>query len=143
METTQPPVSSPSAPIQKKGLGTGAKIGIGCGGLVLIIIIGLIIAGVMAAGKVKKFAEDAQKNPTRATATMMVSASVGTMELVAEDDLNKRYTVKEKKSGTLTTIYWSAKKNAPEVIPGDFSAIPADTTAPDSSIHPLPSTETK
>ncbi|MEO5716851.1 MAG: hypothetical protein ABIT37_25450 [Luteolibacter sp.] len=140
METTQPPVTSPSAPTPKKGLGTGAKIGIGCGGLVLLVIVGIIIAVVMGAGKLKNFAEEAQKNPTRATATMMVSASMGNMEMVAEDDANKRYTVKEKKSGTMTTIYWSAKKNAPEVIPGDFSAIPAETAtpAPDAGSEPVP-----
>ncbi|MEO8616403.1 MAG: hypothetical protein ABI600_14760 [Luteolibacter sp.] len=140
METTQPPLTSPSAANPKKGLGTGAKIGIGCGGLILLVIIGIIIAGVMGAGKLKKFTEEAQKNPTRATASMMVTASVGTMEMVAEDDVNKRYTVKEKKSGTLTTIYWSAKKNAPEVVPGDFSAIPAETatTAPDAGSEPVP-----
>jgi hypothetical protein len=143
METMQPPVSSPVSPTPKKGLGTGAKIGIGCGGIVVLIIIVFIVLGVVFGGKMKKFAEDAQKNPTRATATMMVTASAGNMELVAEDDANKRYTVKEKKSGTLTTIYWSTKKNAPEVIPGDFSAIPADTAASDSGAEPLPSPDKK
>lgn len=135
-------MSSPSASTPKKGLSTGAKIGIGCGGLVVLIIIGFIIVGVMFGGKVKQFAEDAQKNPTRATATMMVTASAGTMEMVAEDDANKRYTVKEKKSGTLTTIYWSSKKNAPEVVPGDFSAIPADASAASDSL-PVPEAEKK
>ena len=127
METTQPPVNPPSAAAPKKGLGTGAKIGIGCGGLVVLIIIGVIIAGVLGASKLKNYVAEAQKNPARATATTMVSASFGNMEMVAEDEVNKRYTVKDKKSGTLTTIYWSAKKNAPEVVPGDFSAIPAET----------------
>ncbi len=117
------------APIQKKGLSTGAKVGIGCGGLVLVIIIGFVVAAAVFAPKLKKFAEDAQKNPARATASMMVSASGGNMEMVAEDDANKRYTVKEKKSGSLTTIYWSEKKHAPEVVPGDFSAIPPETPA--------------
>lgn len=120
---------APQPPVQpKKGLGTGAMIGIGCGGIVLLAIIGVVIAGVMFGGKLKQFSEDAQKNPTRATATMMVSVSGGSMELIAEDDVNKRYTVKEKKTGTLTTIYWDEKKKAPEVIPGDFSAIPTETT---------------
>ncbi len=140
MEPTPSPVTPPYAPNPKKGLGTGAKIGIGCGVLVVLIVIGLIIAVVILGPKAKQFAEDAQKNPARATATMMVSASVGNLEMVAEDDVNKRYTVKEKKSGTLTTIYWSAKKNAPEVVPGDFSAIPAETSlpAPDPAIEATP-----
>ncbi len=129
MENSPPPPLAPPSPAPKKGLGTGAKIGIGCAGIVGLIVIGLIIATVMFGGKVKEFAEHAQKNPARATASMMVST--GVMEMVAEDDANKRYTVKDKKSGALTTIYWSAEKNAPEVIQGDFSAIPT-ATAPAS-----------
>lgn len=134
--STVTPVPSqvpPSAP--KKGLGTGAKIGIGCGAVVLLVIIAFVIATVMFGGKLKNFAEEAQKNPTRATATMMVQASVGTMEMVAEDDANKRYTIKETKTGKLTTIYWNEKTNAPEVIEGDFSAIPAE---PASGAIPAP-----
>jgi hypothetical protein len=118
---------APQSPVPKKGLGTGAKIGIGCAGIVVLIVIGLVIATVMLGGKVKQFAEEAQSNPTRATASMMVST--GLMEMVAEDDVNKRYTVKEKTSGTLTTIYWNAETNAPEVVQGDFSAIPTGSAA--------------
>ena len=87
----------------------------------------MIIAVVILGPKAKKFAEDAQKNPTRATATMMVSMSGGKIEMAAEDDANLRYTVKETKSGTLTTIYWDEKTKAAKVIPGDFSAIPASS----------------
>jgi hypothetical protein len=134
-------MSPPSSPTPKKGLGTGAKVGIGCAGLVGLIIIGFIVVGIMFGPKMKKFAEDAQKNPTRATADMMVST--GAMEMVTEDDVNKRYTVKDKK-GTLTTIYWNAKKNAPEVIPGDFSAIPPDTTtAPGTDSETAPAADRK
>ena len=123
---------------QKKGLSPLAWIGIGCGGIVVLAIIGFIVVGVMFGGKAKQFIEDAQKNPTRATASMMVTASAGQFEMVAEDDANKRYTVKEKQSGKLTTIYWNEKKQAPEVIPGDFSAIPAEPAAPDGPPVPAP-----
>jgi hypothetical protein len=129
MENTTPTPLPPQAPAPKKGLGTGAKIGIGCGAVALLAIIGFVIVSVMSYGKLKNFAEDAQKNPTRATAEMMVKVSVGNIEMVAEDDANKRYTVKETKTGKLTTIYWNAKTNAPEVIEGDFSAIPAESPA--------------
>ena len=122
---------------QKKGLGPLAWIGIGCGGIVVLAIIGFVVFGMMFGGKIKQFAEDAQKNPAKATASLMVSASAGQFEMAAEDDANKRYTVREKKSGSLTTIYWNEKKQAPEVIPGDFSAIPADP-APDSAPVPAP-----
>jgi hypothetical protein len=138
MENTTPSQVPPAAP--KKGLGTGAKIGIGCGVIVLLAIIGFVIATVMLGGKLKEFAEDAQKNPTRAAATMMVKTSVGTREMVAEDDANKRYTIKETKTGKLTTIYWNEKTNAPEVIEGDFSAIPVEPPA-GALPAPVPPTE--
>ncbi|RYD25635.1 MAG: hypothetical protein EOP87_24090 [Verrucomicrobiaceae bacterium] len=129
-----PPAQQPPVP-PKKGLGTGAIIGIGCGGLVLLALVGAVVAVMMFMPKLKQFSEDAQKNPTRATATMMVSVSGGQMQLIAEDDVGKRYTIKEKKSGKLTTIYWSDKTKAPEVVTGDFSAIPAETA-------PAPAPET-
>ncbi|MEO7098911.1 MAG: hypothetical protein ABI162_06085 [Luteolibacter sp.] len=128
-----PPSQYPQpSPAPKKGLGTGAKVAIGCGGIIALIIVGLVIVGVMFGGKFKKFAEDAQKNPTRATAAMMVSMSGGKMEMVAEDDANQRYTVKETKSGTLTTIYFDEKTKTAKVIPGDFSAIPTGPEATES-----------
>lgn len=140
------PSSPPTPPSQfphaqqaaKKGLGTGAKVGIGCGVIVILVIIGIIIATVMLGGKFMKFADEAQKNPTRATATMMVTVSAGNMTMVAEDDANKRYTVKDAKTGTLTTIYWSEAKKAPEVIQGDFSAIPATPAATGSGADSEP-----
>lgn len=140
MENTTPASNPPQVPptAPKKGLGTGAMIGIGCGAIVLLAIIVFVIGAVMFGGKVKDFAEEAQKNPTRANATMMVKLSAGTMEMVAEDDANKRYTVKETKTGKLTTIYWSEKNNSPKVIEGDFSAIPVE---PPVSAIPTPAPE--
>jgi hypothetical protein len=129
-------MSQPSTPTPKKGLGTGAKIGIGCGAVVLLAIIGFIVVGVFLGGKLKNFAEEAQKNPTRATASLLVST--GAVEMVAEDDANKRYTVKDKKSGALTTIYWDAKKNTAVTISGDFSAIPTEP----ATITPEPGSDT-
>lgn len=138
--SSTPPLTQTPPPAPKKGLGKGAKIGIGCGAVVLIAIIVLAIGAVKFGGKLKDFAEEAQKNPTRATATMMVTASAGSMEMVAEDDANKRYTVKETKSGKLTTIYWNEKTSAPEVIEGDFSAIPEESPA-DAAPAPEPPAE--
>jgi hypothetical protein len=126
METSPTPVSQPpqfsSAPPAKKGLSTGAKVGIGCGGLVLLALIGLVIAAFVLGPKLAKMGE----NPTRATASVMVMAGG---EMVAEDDVAKRYTVKDKKSGVLTTIYWDEASQAPKVVEGDFSAIPSDLPA--------------
>lgn len=124
-------------PAQKKGLGPLAWVGIGCGGLLVLGIIAFAVFAIVLAPKMKKFAEEAQNNPTRAAAGLMVSVSAGQMEMVAEDDANKRYTVKQKQNGKLTTIYWSSKKNEPVVIEGDFSAIPADS-APAVEVSPAP-----
>ena len=127
--------------LQKKGLGPLAWIGIGCGSIVALAIVGFVVVTFMFGGKLKKFAEDVQKNPTRTTATTMVTMSGGKFEMATEDDANKRYTVREKSNGKLTTIYWSEKKKAPEVIQGDFSAIPAEDAppqAPEPDAGPAP-----
>lgn len=124
---------------QKKGLGALAWVGIGCGGIIVL----LIIAGLILAPKLKKFgegaaavAEEMKTNPTRATASTMIIT--GMFEMAAEDDANKRYTVKERQGGKLITIYWDAKANAPVTIEGDFSAIPAADSAPAPAPQPEP-----
>ncbi len=123
---------------QKKGIGALGWLGIGCGALILIIIV-VVVGGLIIAGpKVKQFVEEAQKNPTRATATAMVSMSGGQFEMVKEDDVNKRYTVRQKSNGQLTTIYWDAKQNKPVTVTGDFSAIPADAGSPTTPATPEP-----
>lgn len=124
-------------PLKKQGLGPLAWTGIGCGAIIVLIVICVVVFGALYGSKFKQFAEDVQKNPTRTMATTMVTMSAGQIEMAAEDDANKRYTVKEKRSGKLTTIYWNEAKKAPEVIPGDFSAIPAaPATAPSEAPSP-------
>jgi len=124
-------------PPQKKGLGVLAWLGIGCGSLVVLGIIGIVIATVFFGGKVKGLIEDAAKNPTKAPAAVMVK--MGLADMVQEDDINHRYTVKEKQTGKLTTFYWSKSKNGPGQVSGDFSAIPADDEGvPPSVTAPAP-----
>ena len=123
---------------QKQGLGPLAWIGIGCGGLIALIVIGFVVITFMYGGKIKEFVKDAEKDPTRATAMMMVGVSAGQIEMLAEDEAGRRYTVREKATGKLTTIYWSEKKQAPETIAGDFSAIPAIPGEPNSPPVPAP-----
>lgn len=125
MEPSYPPQNP-----QKKGLSGLAWLGIGCGGIVVLIVIAGVIIGIFFGPKLKQFGEDVVKNPTRSTATMMISVSGGKFEMTAEDDVKKRYTVRDKATGKMTTIYWDAKKQAPAVVQGDFSAVPADANAP-------------
>lgn len=115
---------------QKKGLGALAWVGIGCGGLLVLAVIAVAVFAMIVTPRIKKLADEGQKNPTRMVASAMVNFSMGQIEWIAEDEANKRYTVREKQSGKLTTIYWSKRKNAPETIVGDFSAIPAEDAAP-------------
>ena len=125
-------------PLPQKGLGPLAWIGIGCGGIIVLIVIAVVVFVTLFGGKIKQFAKEMEKNPARATATTMVTMSAGQFEMVAEDDVNKRYTIREKQSRKLTTIYWNEKKKAPEVIQGDFSAIPAEDASPPSEVAPAP-----
>jgi hypothetical protein len=124
------PSLPPPYPAQKKGLSGLAWLGIGCGGLILLLIVGFVVTAFFVGGKVVQFGKDAQANPTRAAASIMVTAGVATM--VAEDDEKKRYTVREKQSGRLTTFYWDAKTNSVASVEGDFSAIPAQGREPEA-----------
>ena len=135
-------MDSSSSPDQKKVLGVFAWIGIGCGGLVALVIVAFIVLSVIFGGKVKDFMKEAAENPARAGVTFAVKMSGGQVELVAEDDAQKRYTLKDKKSGALTTFYWDEKKGGLEQVSGDFSAIPGEKkeAAPAESAAPAPAT---
>lgn len=127
-------------PPQKKGLGPLAWVGIGCGGLLVLAVIAFAVFAMVFGPKIKEIANEAQGNPTKAVASMMVRVGAGQAEMVAEDDANLRYTVKHKKNGKLTIVYFNKKKNAPEVIEGDFSAIPANDGP---VVEPMPPPEPK
>ena len=129
METPTPP--------PKKGLGVLAWLGIGCGGVLVLLAILAVVGGIWMKPYLTKFAADAQTNPTKAAASLMISVSGGQFEMAAEDDINKRYTVRQKGTGALTTIYWDARQKKPITIKGDFSAIPADAQLPPPS-EPAP-----
>jgi hypothetical protein len=119
-------------PQKKKGLGALGWMGVGCGGIVGLCVIAFVVFFLTMGGK--EWLKEAQENPTRAAATSMVKFTGGKFEMVAEDDVAKRYTVREKKSGQLVTVYWSKKANKALSIPGDFSAIPADEGASDAPV---------
>lgn len=154
MEDPQAPTPPPIAPQPgqvyqtnpapvKQPMGRGAKVGIGCGAIFLLFIIGGVVLAVMFAGRLKNFAEEAQQNPTRATVTTMVKFSGGTLQIVAEDDVLKRYTLKDS-TGKLITVYWDEAAQAPVTISGDFSAIPTTPVIPSPDqpeVTPTPSAE--
>lgn len=113
---------------QKKGIGALGWLGIGCGALIVLIIVVVVGVGIFAGPKLKQLGEEMQKNPTRAAAD--VALMTGQFEMAKEDDVNKRYTVRQKSTGQLMTWYWDAKDGKPKSVAGDFSAIPADSGSP-------------
>lgn len=125
-----------SPPPQKKGIGALGWLGIGCGSLIVIVVVVLIAVSILAGPKLKHLAEEMQKNPTRSAAN--ITLMTGQFEMVKEDDVNKRYTVRQKSNGQLMTFYWDAKEGKPKSVPGDFSAIPADANSPATPATPEP-----
>lgn len=144
----QPPTPPPASyqynhPTPKKGLSTGAKLGIGCGGLILLAIIGGVIAMMMVAPKLSAYADEMTNNPTRAAAKMLVTGSLGKIKMVAEDDVKKRYTLKTESSGSLLTMYWDEQTKEAKTVIGDFSAIPVPGADGAPEIEAVPETITE
>ncbi|MDZ4289382.1 MAG: hypothetical protein U0984_15570, partial [Prosthecobacter sp.] len=93
--------SLPTPP--KKGLSGLAIAGIGCGGLFLLACLGGGVLAMRACSKVKEMAGDFQKNPAKAAATLMVKANPE-LELVSTNDAKGEITIKNKKTGEVTTM---------------------------------------
>jgi hypothetical protein len=100
-----PPPAQPAAgaPAPKKGTSPLVWILAGCGGL--IIIVGIIFAGLTYWGyhKVKGYVETAEKNPALAAAKIAVAVNPD-LEIVSEDDEAGTLTIRDKKSGEEITM---------------------------------------
>jgi len=84
--------------------GSGLAIaGIGCGGLLLLACIGGGLLVARGCSKLKEVAGDFQKNPTKAAATLLVKANPD-LELVGTNDAKGEMTIKDKKTGEVTTM---------------------------------------
>lgn len=104
-----PPAGGPSysapppAPAKKKGLSPLAWVGIGCGVIVILGILAMVVAGALGlrwlGGKAKEF----EANPTMAAAKLVVKANPE-IELVSEDDDAGTLTVRNKKTGEVVTV---------------------------------------
>ena len=93
--------ATPPGSQQKKGLSPLAWIGIGCGVLVLVVLIGMVGIGLFARHALKKAGistEMMQKNPTEAAARIYV-ASNPDLEMVKVDSDAGTFTVRNKKTG--------------------------------------------
>ena len=98
MDTNTPNSSEP-----KKGLSGLAIAGIGCGGLLILLGIGVMLLLAKGCAMVKEAAGDFQKNPAKAAAVLMVKANPD-LDLVKTDDTTGEITVRDKKSGQTTSM---------------------------------------
>jgi hypothetical protein len=95
--TAPPP--PPTGPAPKKGLSPLAWVGIGCGAIIVIGLIGAAVFAFWVGGKVKEAAD----NPAMAAAKLMVAANPE-IELVEADDDAGTITVRNKETGEVLTV---------------------------------------
>ena len=91
------------APQKKKGLGTLAWVAIGCGALILVVGVVIVIGGYFAAHKLKQVAGDFENNPGLATARMIVRLNPDLEEVSADEDAGT-ITVRNTKTGEVATV---------------------------------------
>jgi hypothetical protein len=103
-----PPPGTPQAP--KKGLSPLAWVGIGCAAIIVIGLIALGGLGAIGSYFIKKQADKFQKNPTMAAAEMVVRLNPD-LELVSSDEKTNTLTIKDKKTGEVTTFSADDAKN--------------------------------
>lgn len=88
---------------KKKGLSTLAWIGIGCGVLLMIAAVALLVVGMIAARKLKDVAGDFKANPEMAAARLIVKMNPE-LEEVSADEQAGTITVRHKKTGEVVTV---------------------------------------
>jgi len=94
-----PPPQIPGTEAKKKGMPTLAWVGIGCGGIILIGIVCVVIAVGWGVKKAKEFTA----NPGKAAAEMMVVANKD-LEKVADNDATGEMTIRVKSTGEQVTL---------------------------------------
>ena len=125
------PVVVPPPPA-KKGMSTGAKVAVGClialvlcvGGCFVMTAVGLKWAG----GKVKNFAEKAEKDPDYGVyqAALWAFKANPDYDVVSSDDAAKSITVREKKTGKQVTFTLADIKSGRLSIESDGEKVNVD-----------------
>ncbi len=87
----------------RQGLHPLAWVGIGCGVILVIIVVAMLIGGFFLARTVKNVAEDFEDNPGLAAAKLVVMASPE-LEEVEVDEEAGTMTVRNTKTGELITV---------------------------------------
>ncbi len=84
----------------KKGLPIWAWFGIGCAGLLVLVMIALLVLGMFVTKKVKEVAGDFENNPEIAAARLIVKLNPEIEEVEVDED-EGTITVRNKKSGEI------------------------------------------
>jgi hypothetical protein len=118
-----PPGFAPQpVPPSRKGLSPLAWIGIGCGALAVLAVIGFSIMVLAGGWFLKKQADKLEKNPTLVAAEWFVRANPD-LEVVSTDEDAGTITVKEIKTGKVATL------NAKDIEEGRIELKTEDGTA--------------
>lgn len=94
----------------KKGLSPLAWVGIGCGGLLVLGLIAVVAGGMILGNKVKQGLADANGNPERFAAELVVKFNPD-MELVESNDEEGKITIKMTKTGEVHTFSYADLKD--------------------------------
>lgn len=104
---TQTPATQAPA---RTGLHPLAWVGIGCGVILVIVVVALLIGGFFVARTVKDVAKDFEDNPGLAAARLVVRASPELEEVSVDEDAGTM-TVRNTKTGELVTVNFDDIKN--------------------------------
>ena len=95
--------SMPQTPTGAKKTSPLVWVLVGCGGLVLLVAIIMLVAGVFVAKKAGSYLKDAEKNPAMAAAKMVVAMNPE-LETVSTDEAAGTITIRNKKTGEVMTV---------------------------------------
>ena len=105
-----PPPPQAAAPASQKKTSPLVWVLVGCGGIVLIAAIIMLVAGVFVAKKASTYLKGAEKNPAMAVAKMIVAANPD-LETVGTDESKGTITIRNKKTGEELTVNFEDVKN--------------------------------
>jgi hypothetical protein len=101
-----PESSPPPLPGPKKGSSVLAWLGIGCGGILVVAFVVIVIAFVFFGSKAVEYARKAEKNPAKAAAELFVRVNPD-VELVSTDEQAGTMTIRIKETGKLATVTYA------------------------------------